>query len=63
MKVKVVDNKQYANEMREALKKNQGFCPCKLLHVPDNLCMCKEFREQVKVGETCTCGLYLKLED
>lgn len=63
MKVKVVDNKQYANEMREALKKNQGFCPCKLLHVPDNLCMCKEFRERVKVGETCTCGLYLKLED
>lgn len=41
-----------------ALKNNEGYCPCKIDRIPENKCMCKEFREQLE-GE-CHCGLYVK---
>lgn len=34
-------------------------CPCKINKINENICMCKEFREQ-ESGE-CHCGLYRKL--
>ena len=45
-------------EVCDALKSNEGYCPCKLEKTPDTLCMCKEFREQ-QTG-LCHCGLYMK---
>ena len=45
-------------EVCDALKANEGYCPCKLEKTPDTLCMCKEFREQ-QTG-LCHCGLYMK---
>lgn len=45
-------------EIREKVKANDGYCPCKIQHIPDTKCMCKEFREQ-ESGE-CHCGLYYK---
>ena len=47
-------------EVREKLRENDMYCPTKKEHIPDNLCMCKEFLEQ-DVGE-CSCGLYIKLD-
>lgn len=43
----------------EALKRNfkkygAAYCPCKIERIPDNICPCKENREQ----GTCKCGLY-----
>lgn len=49
---------EYRSIMKKALKENNGYCPCKLERIPDNKCMCKEFKEQVEGW--CTCGLYLK---
>lgn len=46
-------------EVREALRANDGYCPCKVAHLPDNKCMCKQFRDQEE-GE-CDCGLYIKI--
>lgn len=43
------------------LKANGGFCPCRLEHIPDNKCMCREFREQEE--GVCHCGLYKKVKD
>lgn len=43
------------------LKKNDGYCPCSIQHIPETKCMCKEFREQ-KEGK-CHCGLYIKYPD
>ena len=50
-------NKELVEEVRRKLKENDGYCPCKLLHIEENKCMCKEFREQME-GE-CHCGLYV----
>lgn len=50
---------EYRTIMKKALKENNGYCPCKLERIPDNKCMCKEFREQAEGW--CTCGLYLKI--
>ena len=33
-------------------------CPCRINKTNENICMCKEFREQ-KSGE-CHCGLFIK---
>lgn len=51
-------NESAVEEIELALRQNDGYCPCKLTHIPDNKCMCKEFKEQ-KFG-WCSCGLYRK---
>ena len=61
MKVKVNSDTELVNEVRKALKENNGYCPCKLEKIPENKCMCKEFLEQ-KTG-LCHCGLYNKVEE
>ena len=58
MKVLVSNNIKLVNEIRQQLKQNNGYCPCKIQKTPDTKCMCKEFREQEE-GE-CHCGLYIK---
>lgn len=47
-------------KIEEALKKNDGYCPCRVQRTPDTKCMCKEFREQMESHECgkCHCGLY-----
>lgn len=32
------------------------YCPCKLAHTENNICMCKEAREK----NVCKCGLFVK---
>ena len=59
MKVIINPDNEIVKMVRAALKENDGYCPCKLTHIPDNKCMCKEFREQAE-GE-CHCGLYIKI--
>ena len=61
MKTKIVvnDDKDLVKTIRLALKENEGYCPCKLTHDPENKCMCEEFRKQ-KDGK-CHCGLYIKI--
>ena len=61
MRVKVNSDTELVNEVRKALKENNGYCPCKLEKIPENKCMCKEFLEQ-KTG-LCHCGLYNKTEE
>lgn len=59
--IKVSDDKEIVELIRQKLKDNQGYCPCRLEKTADTKCMCKEFREQ-KEG-TCHCGLYVKTKD
>ena len=47
-------------KLEEALRANDNYCPCKTEKIPENKCICKEFREQTTSG-WCTCGLYEKL--
>lgn len=54
-------NKAKADKIAEAVRKNDGYCPCSLLKDDDHICMCKEFLERETVG-WCHCGLYYKKE-
>ena len=46
------------DNIKKAVKDNDGFCPCRISKTADTKCMCKEFRE-MKEG-ICHCGLYQK---
>ena len=57
--IKLNPDTEIVDEIRKALKDNDGYCPCRVNKTPDTKCMCKEFREQ-DYGE-CHCGLYIKV--
>ena len=61
MTVKTSPDKELVKRIREKLKAEDGYCPCRLKHTPDTKCMCREFREQIDRGEEgpCHCGLYI----
>lgn len=64
MKVHITEDKELATTIRIALKENDGYCPCiyQSKNKPEYKCMCQDFLTNVKVGETCHCGLYIKDE-
>lgn len=64
MKIKATNDVVLAQAIRAKLKENGGYCPCvnPAFHNEDTKCMCKAFRE-APAGETCHCGLYIKVED
>lgn len=59
MQIKLNENKEFVQEMRQALKDNDGYCPCVVVKSPETKCMCKAFLEQTEDGQ-CHCGLYNK---
>lgn len=59
--IKVNKNKKLVAEIRQRIKDNNGYCPCRLLKNENTKCMCKEFRDQEE-GE-CHCGLYVKIKE
>lgn len=61
MKITINPDKELVKTIREKLKANDGYCPCRLVKNEDTKCICKEFLEQVE-GE-CHCGLYIKTKD
>ena len=60
MKIKLVDDKQQVKLVRQKLRQNDGYCPCKLIKNKDTKCICKQFLE-ADLGD-CECGLYTKIE-
>ena len=63
--MKIIFNPDTAmvEKIREGLKRTGGYCPCRLQHCEDNVCMCKEFREQIAdpaFEGFCHCHLYYK---
>lgn len=60
MKVRKNPDKEFVEEMRKAIKNNNGYCPCRKEKTEETKCMCKEFLEQ-GLG-FCHCGLYEKIE-
>ena len=62
-KFRLNDDKELVAKIREGLKATGGYCPCRLKHTPENLCICKEFKEQLEDPDfhgACHCGLYVK---
>lgn len=62
-KLKIVQNpnKEKYDEMTQAVKDNDGYCPCLLEKNPDTKCMCKAFRDQTEPG-LCHCQRFLKVK-
>lgn len=57
--VKVVRTQDFDTVMK-SVQENDGYCPCKANKIPENKCMCNEFKEQFRnsiLGE-CHCGAY-----
>jgi len=62
-KVTFNPDEEIVKMVKEGLEKTGGYCPCRLEHTPENKCICKEFREQMKDPEFegfCHCMLYYK---
>ena len=56
-------DEEIVRNIREGLKRTGGYCPCRLQHIPENICICKEFKEQLADSDyhgPCHCGLYVK---
>lgn len=54
-------NKEEYEEITQAVKDNNNYCPCELIQTTDTKCPCKTFREQTAEGY-CHCGRYYKKE-
>lgn len=50
-------------EIRAGLEAKEGYCPCRVGRLPENKCICEEFRRQMadpNFHGYCHCGLYFK---
>ncbi len=62
-KIKVNPDKEFVLSLKNKMKENGGYCPCRLEKIEDNKCICREFREQMDDPEFegyCHCMLYYK---
>ncbi len=62
-KVTFNPDEEIVKMVKEGLERTGGYCPCRLERTPENKCICKEFREQMKDPEFegfCHCMLYYK---
>lgn len=63
MKIRLNEDKEVVKRIQEGLKKKDGYCPCKVGRLPENKCMCEEFKAQIadeNFEGYCYCGLYYK---
>lgn len=61
--VRLNENPDYVAKLQAVMAKNGGYCPCRVQHIPENLCICAEFRSQLADPEFtgyCHCKLYYK---
>jgi hypothetical protein len=54
------DVKQY-EKITQAVKDNDGYCPCLVERSPATKCVCEEFKEQETEG-ACHCGRFIKIK-
>ena len=63
MKIRLNEDTATVNKIKEGLKKTGGYCPCRLARTEENICMCEEFKRQIKDPDFegyCHCMLYYK---
>lgn len=66
MKVTLNTDTFLVRKIKEALKNNDGYCPCTSIKSDDTKCMCKDFRDKLSDESfqgLCHCGLYIKTND
>ncbi len=63
MKISLNRDNEIVKTVKEGLARTGGYCPCKLQRTEENICMCKEFKEQIadpNFEGYCHCMLYYK---
>ncbi len=63
MKIKLNENKEVVETVKEGLKRTGGYCPCLIARNEDTKCMCKDFRDKIADADYegyCHCMLYYK---
>lgn len=63
MAIRLNEDAQLVQMIRQGLKEKGGYCPCRLERTEENKCICKEFREQMADPDFegyCHCMLYYK---
>jgi len=45
--IKLNENKDIVDTIKEGLKKTGGYCPCRTEKTEDTKCMCTEFKKQI----------------
>lgn len=63
MKITFNPDSELVKTIKEGLLKKDGYCPCKLGKLPENKCMCDEFKAQINDPDFegfCHCRLYYK---
>mgnify|MGYP003296556578 CR=1 FL=1 len=63
MKIRLNENKEIVDTIKEGLKRTGGYCPCRMERTEEFKCMCEEFKQQIKDPEFegyCHCLLYYK---
>lgn len=62
MKMKIFKNPNPTafEEVSQAVKDNEGYCPCLRHKNEDTKCMCKDFRDSNE-SDFCHCGRYYKI--
>ena len=66
MSIRLNEDAEIVKMIREGLRKSGGYCPCRREKIPENKCICKEFREQMAAPAFegyCHCMLYYKEKD
>ena len=61
--VKLNPDSQYVEKLQSVMQKNGGYCPCRIQRIPENICICDEFKAQIadeKFEGFCHCKLYYK---
>ena len=60
MKAVFTNDVELKERVLNELKQNNGYCPCQIVHDSSTKCICDDFKQNVEIGESCICGLYIK---
>lgn len=66
MAIRLNEDIETVNLIKEGLKAKGGYCPCRLEKTEENKCICLEFRQQMADPDFegyCHCMLYYKTKD
>ncbi len=62
-RIRLNENAEVVETIREGLAKSGGYCPCRKEKTEENKCICQEFRQQLADPDFegyCHCMLYYK---
>lgn len=61
-KLKIIKNpnKEIYDSITQAVKDNNGYCPCLLIKDESTKCICENFKNQTTEGK-CHCDRYIKI--